>query len=98
MDGDRLDHRRLDRHNSIGTVEGADARLSWPEAPGRLARARPLEPARSLQPNYDDFAPRCFDATVIERIGLWIHAAEVERHTQLFGIVRTAALGAQLQP
>jgi hypothetical protein len=58
----------------------------------------PLDPAHSLQLDPDRFAARRFDATVLECVRLRIHTVEIERHPKLLGIVRTAALGTQLQP
>src|SRR6516164_2391666 len=65
--------------------------------PGRAGRS-PLGPAHSLQLDPDHLAGGRFDAAVLECVRLRIHALEIERDTKLLRIVRTTALGTQLQP
>jgi hypothetical protein len=71
------------------SVVGGSVRRLW-----TLLRS----PAYSLQSDPDYFAGGRFDAAVLERVRLRIHAVEIKWHTKNFGIVRTAALGTELQP
>lgn len=67
---------------------------------GRLGRFRMeiLRSACAAQIDPDYFAGGGFDVAVLERVRLRSNTVEIKRNAKLLGIVRTAGLGAQLQP
>jgi len=65
---------------------------------GRLGRLRHRLgcPIYALQVDTDHFIGWGFDAAILERVRLRVHAIEIKWYTKLLRIVRTAVLGTQL--